>query len=75
MKVIDNITISTTLFYKKYSKPKNRKYLEEILKNILNTILPSRLFELDEAEIERDKVYSHKLYIPDIDFESEVYYK
>lgn len=49
LKVIDDITIFATSFCKKYPEPKNRKYLEEILKDILNTVLPSGSFELDEA--------------------------
>jgi hypothetical protein len=75
LKVIDNITISATLFCKKQPKPKNRKYLEEILKDVLDTILPSGLFKPDEAEIEYNKEYGRELYIPNMDFESEAYYE
>jgi hypothetical protein len=44
------------LFCKKHPEPKNRRYLEEILKDVLDTILPSGPFEPDEAGIECDEI-------------------
>jgi hypothetical protein len=75
LKVIDDITISTTSFCKKRPEPKNRRYLEEILKDVLDTVLPSGPFEPDEAEIEHDEEYGREPHIPDMDFESEAYYE
>jgi hypothetical protein len=56
LQVTDDITLSATLFCKKHPEPKNRRYLEEILKDVLDTVLPSEPFEPDEAGIERDEI-------------------
>ena len=75
LKVTDDIAISATSFCKKHPEPKNRKYLEAVLKDILNTILPSGLFDPDKAEIEHDEEFGREPYIPDMDFDSEAYYE
>lgn len=75
LKVTDDITISATSFCKKHPEPKSRKYLEEILKHVLDTVLPRGPFEPDESEIEHDEVYGREPHIPDMDFESEAYYE
>ena len=75
MKVPDDINVSVTSFCEKYLKPKNRKYLEDILKGIQDAVLPSGQCKPDEAEIMREEIYGWELYIPDMDFESEVYYQ
>mgnify|MGYP003638518682 CR=1 FL=1 len=75
LRVADDITISATLFCKKHPEPKSREYLEEILKDVLDTVLPSGPFEPDKAEMEHDEVYGREPRIPDMDFESEAYYE
>jgi hypothetical protein len=64
LKVTDDITISAISFSKKHPEPKNRKYLEDILKDVLDTVLPSGPFEPDDAEIAHDEKYGCEPHIP-----------
>jgi hypothetical protein len=75
LKVVDEITISANSFIDNHPEPKNRAYLEHILHHILDTVTPSGPFELDDAELARAEKHSPGLHIPDMDFESEAYYK
>ena len=56
----DTVMTGRETFCKKYTEPENRKYLDEILKDVFDTILPSGPFEPDEAEIEHDEDYGRE---------------
>jgi hypothetical protein len=75
LKVTEDINTFAISFCEKHFEPKNRKYLEDILKGIQAAVLPSGPFEPDEAEILRGEIYGWEPHIPDIDFESEAYYQ
>lgn len=75
LKVTDDINAYAISFCKEHLEPKNRKYLEDILKGIQDAVLPSGPFEPDMAEILRGEIYGWEPHIPDMDFESEAYYR
>ena len=66
LKVADEITTSAISFTENHPEPKNREYLENMLHDVLDIVLPSGPFKPD-AKLTHDEGHGLESLIPDME--------